>query len=135
MNSNISDQQMLESMMKEYGISKDTILYRYQPPKYIEIKSDGKSYILAKESPKEIVIDPYRGGGRSFQADSLGAGLAFTSSRVEEFGEEDKICLTVRLEDVLSQGGLIYPVISTPAYVRSFFLTIPDKKVEVTKVD
>ena len=135
MNINMSDQQMLESIMKEHGLSGDTLLYRYQPAKYLEISPDGRSYILAKENPKEIVIDPYRGGNHSFQADTLGPGLAFTTSRVDEFEVEDRICITVKMKDVLSQGGLIYPVISTPAYLRSFFLTIPDKKVEVTKVD
>jgi len=95
----------------------------------METGSDGYTYIRAKENPLEIVIDPYHGEGHSFHASNIGPGLAFTSSREEEFSAPDKVCLQVKIGNILEQGGLLYRITSVPEYINAYFLTIPDGKV------
>jgi hypothetical protein len=74
-------------------------------------------------------------GGHFLIANNIGAGLAFTLSVEEDYNSNDKLCVEVKLEDILDQNGLIYEVTSVPEYVKAFFFSLPDKKIKVEVYD
>jgi len=129
------ERTVLQQIMNEHNLTSDSRLFRYQPLRYTETEADGTTSIQAKKEPLEIVIDPYQGDGHSFHASNIGPGLAFTLRREEEFKTQDKVCTTVKLGDILDQGGLIYQVTSVPEYITSFFMSIPEGKVRAELCD
>ena len=97
----------------------------------MKYSENGIVSILAKENAEELIIDLYQGQGHSFMARNIGFGLAFTTDIEEDYIIEGKIGVKVKLKDILNQGGLIYPVISVPEYITSFFFSLPNGKVQV----
>ena len=93
----------------------------------IPTDAPGVYRLAANAAPSESVVDVY-GSGYLMQAESVGPGLAFAESARPDWQEtmemramkagraktgvasEDKVEVEIRLEDVLRQGGLIYPV-------------------------
>ena len=66
-------------------------------------------------------------------AQQIGPGLAFSESADHEWLDSGRTAVEVRLQDVLSQGGLIYPVESIVTD-RVWYLTLPDGGVRVREV-
>ncbi len=62
------------------------------------------------------------------------AGLAFSEVRDNQWAEEGRIEVEVRLGDVLGQGGLVYPVESVITE-KVWYLTMPEGEVRVLRVD
>ena len=102
--------------------------------------------LAANASPSESVVDVY-GQGHLVQADQLGAGLAFAESARPNWQETmelrtlragkgpgnaalDRVEVEVRVADVLSQGGLLYPVESVTVE-KAWYCTLPAGHVEV----
>jgi hypothetical protein len=70
-----------------------------------------------------------------FIASEIGQGLSFLSNMEEEYESADRVCVEIKIHDVLDQGGLIYSVTSLPAYIKAFFFTLPEGSVKVTLSD
>ena len=124
------DKKILEKFMFEHKLNEDSILYRYTSKNYL-IEEKGSHFIKAKSEPIEMVIDDYNGYGEVFIASEIGHGLAFLTNREEEYEIEDRVCVEIKLSDIIKQGGLIYKVTSLPAYLTSYFATLPSGTIKV----
>ena len=100
----------LEELMEAHGLTEDTVLYRETLSEYLtDTPYPGMYSLSANDDPTEAVIDVYAGSHVSLAA-QIGQGLGFAESRENQWREEGRTTVTVRLGDVFSQGGLIYPV-------------------------
>lgn len=111
----------------------------------------GRYRLAANSSPSESVIDVY-GPGYVVQAEQVGPGLAFAESARAQWQDsvvlrtlraadvemllasEDRIEVEVRVEDILRQGGLMYPVESVEVE-KAWYFTLPEGSVEVRELD
>ena len=124
------EQQILTTFMKDNNLTSESILYRYTSKGHLK-EVDGQLYIESKQDPIEMVVDRYHGFWEVFIASEIGQGLSFLSNREEEYESTDRVCVEIKLKDVLDQGGLIYTVTSLPAYIKAFFCTLPEGEVKV----
>ncbi len=90
-------------------------------------------YIESKASTTDMLINIYHGFGEVYIATEVGQGLSFLSKKEDEYNKSDRVCVEIKLKDVLAQGGLIYTVTSLPAYLKAFFCTLPEGKIKVVK--
>jgi hypothetical protein len=129
-------QDRLKELLLESGLSADTCLYRQTLPEFLSGDAGGQAggveTISANSSPSEAVVDVY-GQGYTCQAEQCGPGLAFVETADNEWQEEGRVLVRVLLRDVLSQGGLVYPVASVITE-RTWYLTLPSGGVAVRRV-
>jgi len=125
------EQDSLNAFMQENNLTKDSKLYRYTSDHYLK-KIDDQLFLESKSKPIDMVIDRYHGFSEISIASEVGHGISFLSTREDEYDRSDRVCIEVKLKDVLDQGGLIYTVTSLPAYIKAFFCTLPEGKVKVT---
>lgn len=122
----------LEHLMKENQLTENTILYRYTYPEFLALVEGNRYKLSANENATEMIEDIY-GSGHLKMAKYVGKGLTFLLQQESEFDLPGKKCVRLRLKEVLSQGGMIYP--DRSSFVSgSFFLTIPLGFVEVEMV-
>lgn len=146
-----STQVVLDKLLKENGLSGDTRLYREALRESLTPTSTpGVFRVPANANPSEAVVDVY-GPGYLVQAEHVGPGLAFAESALPAWQETlemralktgrgklgaqpvDRVEVEVRLQDILRQGGLIYPVESVTVE-RVWYCTLPERSVEVREV-
>jgi hypothetical protein len=144
-------QSILTRLLEEHGLTGDSRLFREAERSSLSSTDTSGSYRLAANaSPSESVIDVY-GPGYLVQAEQVGPGLAFAESASPNWQETmemrtlraggvtrqardgDHMVVEVRLEDILRQGGLMYPVESVMVE-RAWYFTLPDGSVEVRAV-
>ena len=117
----------LNHLMKENNLTKETKLYRYTDPDFLSHLEGNRYSMSANDEATEMVEDIY-GTGHLKMAKYFGKGLTFMMQPESEYDLPGKKCVCLVLEDVLSQGGLIYP--DRSSYVSgSFFLTLPEGSV------
>jgi hypothetical protein len=107
------------------------MLYRESLETFVERDDAGHETVTANADPSEAVVNVYEGGHVALAA-QIGAGLAFTERRDNQWREEGRVTVAVRLGDVLDQGGLLYPVesvITEPVW----YVTLPSGRVRVTR--
>ena len=141
-------QAVLDKLLQENGLTADTRLYR-DAMRTALLRADvpGAYRLAANATPSEAVIDVY-GQGHLVQAEQVGPGLAFAESGGPNWQETmemralhsgrgslgvpsaDFIEVEVRLQDILRQGGLIYPVESVTVE-KVWYCTLPAGSVEV----
>lgn len=103
-------------------------------------ETPGAYRLAANARPSESVVDIY-GPGYVVQAEQVGPGLAFAESaspnwqetmelRALQAASGDRVEVEVRLEDLLRQGGLMYPVESVTVE-RAWYFTLPQGSIEV----
>ncbi len=126
--------EILNDIMSAYNLSSESVLFRYSLPKHISTTDQSITTINAKDNPEEIIIEGYQGGGHSIHASNIGPGLAFTLVAEEDYKTPHKVCIEVKIKDIIEQGGLIYKVTSVPAHINAFFFTLPQGKVKVKVV-
>jgi hypothetical protein len=119
----------LESLLENEGLNADTILYRYTSSHHIITADDGNTFIKANPNPPEIVVDHYA-QGHSMPAREFGPGLAFALSKENRFKSSEKKCVSIRLGDILNQGGKLYQDQSS-GEPDSWFMTMPQGSVNV----
>jgi hypothetical protein len=120
-------------VLKTFGFSGETRLYRHTLPEFLEsLKEPGVYRISANPDPSEAIVDVY-GGGHGALAVHIGAGLAFAESIEGDWRSDDRVAVVVQLQDVLDQGGRVYPVESVIT-ARVWYLTFPEGGVRVRKV-
>ena len=144
-------QVALDKLLVERGFSGNTRLYREAVREsLIPTDTPGAYRLSANASPGEAVVDVY-GQGHLVQAEQIGPGLAFAESASRDWQETmemrtlrqvrdkpgaspvDRVEVEVRLEDILRQGGLIYPVESV-VVERVWYCTLPAGSVDVREV-
>ncbi len=116
------------SFLKEEGLTLDTVLYRCTLPEYL-VTDAGEHWIQANDSPTEMVVDSY-GSGHTMMASEIGGGLAFTEELEDDYKLEGRVCVSVRLQDVKDQGGLLYKDVSSHV-LSSYFLHLPKGRIQV----
>jgi len=126
----------LHDLLRENAWTEDTRLFRGTLTEFLtrlpgEKGAAGPVRLSANANPPEAVIDIY-GQGHNCLAREVGAGLAFVESAEHEWRGAGRTCVSVRLGDVISQGGRIYPVTSA-ATQRTWYLTLPSGGVTVKK--
>ncbi len=141
-NRDAATQTALDNLLAEYGFTPETQLYREALRQALTpTDSPGVYRLAANPSPGETVVDVY-GEGHLVQAESVGPGLAFVETTSPDWQETmemrvllarrgppdsaplDRVEVAVRLQDVLGQGGLIYPVESVTVE-RAWYCTLP----------
>ena len=127
------NKDQLQRILDDSKLSIDTVLYRFTSEKYL-IKKDDQEFLNANEEPHEMVVDHYKGPGHVFMAKDIGPGLSFLTEPLDEYERDDRICVKVKLKDLLHKGGLIYQVTSLPAYITAYFFTLPGGSVGVERV-
>ena len=143
-------QAVLTRLLEEHNLAGDARVYREAMRESLAATSTPGVYSLAANpSPSESVIDVY-GPGYTVQAERVGPGLAFAESaspnwqetmelRTLRAGQDkirastDRVEVEVRVEDILRQGGLVYPVESVTVE-RAWYFPLPRGSVEVREV-
>lgn len=126
--------ELLAELMASNDFTAESRLYRHTLAEFLESTGEaGVYHISANDDPSEAIVDVY-GGGHISLAVRLGPGLAFAESAESEWQDSDRVCVVVRLADVLEQGGLIYPVESVITD-RVWYLTLPSGGVTVRIVE
>ena len=112
-------------VMETNGFTGESRFYRYTLPEFLEpLQESGTFRISANPDPSEAVIDVYRGGHIGLAA-QIGSGLAFAESAENDWEEAGRTRVAIRLQDVLDQGGRIYPVESIIT-TRVWYFTLPE---------
>jgi len=141
-------QAALGRLLEEHGLAGERRLYREAVRESLTPTDVAGVYRLsANATPSEAVIDVY-GQGYVVQAEHVGPGLAFAESATPDWQETmemrtlraardkpeaplpDHVEVEVRLQDILKQGGLVYPVESV-AVERAWYCTLPAGSVNV----
>ena len=144
-------QAALGRFLAEQGLVGERRLYREAVRESLTPTDEPGVYRLsANATPSEAVIDVY-GQGYVVQAEHVGPGLAFAESATPNWQETmemrtlragrhtpdaplpDRVEVEVRLEDILQQGGLIYPVESVEVE-RAWYCTLPSGSVTVREI-
>jgi hypothetical protein len=144
-------QAALDKLLEEHGLAADTRLYREATPDaLIPTDTPGVFRLRANTAPSESVIDVY-GQGYVVQAEEVGPGLAFAETPRPNWQETMEmrtlraghgsgapiqlppVEVEIRLDDVLRQGGLVYPVESVTVE-RAWYCTLPTETVDVRPV-
>ncbi len=140
---------VLARLLEEHRLSNDSLLYREVERDALRSTGASGHYRLpANPHPTEAVVDIY-GPGYVVQAETMGAGLAFTDALAKGWQETMELralrtgavapnpgaraLVEVRLGDLLNQGGLMYPVESVTTE-RAWYFTLPAGGVEVREV-
>jgi hypothetical protein len=151
MQRNDATQAVLSKLLAEHRLEPATRLYREALRKSLtSTGSPGVYRLEANASPVESVVDVY-GPGYVVQAEQVGPGLAFAETATPNWQETmelralralgntvehaaaDRVEVEIRIEDVLRQGGLVYPVESVTTE-RAWYCTLPSGSIEVREV-
>jgi hypothetical protein len=128
----------LQELLLDHGWNEDTRLFRSSLPEFLSCTPEGSSKdesrlrISANENPSESVTDIY-GAGHTCLASDCGPGLAFVESADHQWQSPDRKMISVRIGDVLEQGGRIYPVASVITD-PTWYLTLPAGSVQVHEI-
>ena len=123
----------LDELLRLHGFDGESRFYRQTLPEFLTPASEPDVYrISANDDPSESVVNVYE-GGHTWLAQQVGPGLAFVESADNEWRAPERVGVEVRLQDVLEQGGLIYPVASVITD-RAWYFTLPAGDVAVHKV-
>jgi hypothetical protein len=124
----------LHELFRENGWTEDTRLFRGSLPEFLSPNASpaaarGSLRISANRDPSESVIDIY-GQGHTCLARDVGAGLAFVETNEHEWRGSSRKPVSVRLGDVVAQGGRVYPVASVVTD-RTWYVTLPAGGIDV----
>ena len=123
-------QAKLKALMGEHGLTGETLLYRETLPEFLSATAEsGGHQISANDDAPEALLNVY-GDGHVWNAHQIGPGLAFTESKDNEWSSENRKSICAKLQDVLDQGGLVYPVESVITD-RAWYVTLPSGSLDV----
>jgi len=120
----------LNALLEKHGLTVESRLYRYTLPEFVSETATGLT-ISANVDPSEAVIDIY-GQGHVTLAAQIGPGLAFACARDNQWDDGNRVEVDVRVQDVIDQGGLLYPVESVITE-RTLYATLPTGSVIVRR--
>ena len=122
----------LNQFLDQHNLTSESKLYRYTGVHYIK-HEDGVDYLIAKDECSDMAIDHYEDRGYVFVSQEFGKGLSFLSKKEAEYENSDRICVSIQLKDVFDQGGLVYEITSLPAYLKGYFVSLPEGRVKVKR--
>ena len=146
-----STEKTLQKLMNENRLFAETPLYREAMRDTLTpTGKPGVFRLQANQKPSEAVVDVY-GQGYVVQAEQVGPGLAFAESDTPNWQETmefrtmratrtskakmaDHVEVEIRIADILSQGGLVYPVESVTVE-KAWYCTMPAGSIEVREVE
>ena len=146
-----STEKTLQKLMNENRLFAETPLYREAMRDTLTpTGTPGVFRLHANPKPSEAVVDVY-GQGYVVQAEQVGPGLAFAESDTPNWQETmefrtmratrtskakmaDHVEVEIRIADILSQGGLVYPVESVTVE-KAWYCTMPAGSIEVREVE
>jgi hypothetical protein len=124
----------LAELLKSNGFTGDSRFFRHTLPEFLSPTDEpGVDRLSANDDPSESVVDVYA-GDHITAAVHLGPGLSFTESADNEWSDSNRVCVELRLQDVLDQGGRVYPVESIITS-RTWYFTLPRGGVEVREIE
>ena len=127
--------EQVTAFLESEDLSKESQFYRFTLPEYLRLDADGRYFISANPEATEMIEDIY-GNGHSMMAKFLGQGLAFTTGVEEEFKNNDHVLISVKVEKILDQDGLIYPDVSSYTNdSKAYFITLPKGEIEVERIE
>ena len=136
----------LNQLLADSGLTRDSSLFREVLFSSLAPSgTPGVFRIAANAHPSESVVDVYA-QGHVVQAEQVGPGLAFAETarpnwqetmelramRLDKNGHmpDPHVEIEVTLDEILQQGGLVYPVESVNVE-RAWYCTLPSGHVEV----
>jgi hypothetical protein len=123
----------LATLKDENALTPHTRHYRCTLSEFLGPQGgDGRCPLSANPDPSEAVNDVY-GGGHISLAAQIGPGLAWGMSAENEWQEDGRVTVELRLADALDQGGLIYPVESI-IVDQAWYVTLPAGSVAVRQL-
>ena len=124
---------MRESVIEQNGFGLETRFYRSTLRHHLTPigVAPGEHSLTANPDPSEAVLDVY-GPGHISLAVHMGPGLAFAEVPDHEWNSEERVSVSVKLQDIVDQGGLIYPVESVTTESVWYF-TLPSGQVRVSE--
>lgn len=128
-----TEKDIIENLLKENNLSYDSILYRFTSERYLKKNDDGTEILKVNQQPQDMIVDTYKGQGHVFVAKDIGPGLSFLTEAFDEYHRNDRVCVSVKISDLLSNGGRIYKITSLPAYVTAYFFKLPNNEVTVNR--
>ena len=121
-------------LMRKRGLTPDTRLYRWVEPKHLDLE---RQTIAGNPSSFGTVDDPYTmlQGGKSILRKSRDLGPSLNVTEVpfssRSWRGPEMVQVSIRLGDVLEQGGRIYPdlgLIGMPG-AKPLLVTLPQKAI------
>ena len=85
-----SEKEIIENLLKENKLNKDSILYRFTSEKYLTKNDDGTETLSVNNQPQDMVVDTYKGQGHVFVAKDIGPGLSFLTEAFDEYYRNDR---------------------------------------------
>lgn len=147
-----SPEHILSRILEEHGLTPQSRLFREaERGSLVATGTAGVYRIAANPVPGESIVDVYEGPGYIVQAESVGPGLAFAETTAPNWQETmemrtlqtlekdraaaaaDRVEVAVSIEELLRQGGRMYPVESVMVE-RAWYFTLPDGSIEVREV-
>lgn len=122
--------KILAQKLEDFELTSESKLYRYTSKKYLEKEGD-KLIIKAKKESLDLAIDHYDDRGHPFISKEFGQGLSFLKNPEAGYELPDRVKVSIKLGDVLDQGGLVYQITSLPDYLEAYFMTLPEGQVYV----
>lgn len=122
--------ETLQTILEAEGLNANTTLYRYTNAHHLKKDDNGDDFIEANPDSPEMVVDHYANGHLTSASD-MGAGLAFALSKDSRFKTSERKCVSVKLGDILEQGGVVYKDESS-GEPNSWYLTMPNGRVKIT---
>ncbi len=124
----------LAQLLRSNGFTSASRFYRATLPEFLEPTDEpGYFRISANAEPSESVTNVYSHDHLCL-AEQVGPGLAFSQSREMQWTGAGRKRIELRLQDVLDQGGLLYPVQSVVTE-KVWYFTLPSGSVRVRVVD
>jgi hypothetical protein len=145
---NPSTQAALDKLLQEHGLTGDTRLYGDVARDALVATNLPDVFTLVANPEADVTVVDVYGHGHVMQAPQVGAGLAFARSATPNWQETtemralrsvpasapaprlDSVEVEVRLGEILTQGGLIYPVESVTVE-QAWYCTLPEGSVQV----
>jgi hypothetical protein len=119
----------LTTLIEANGWDRSTRFFRHNLRSHLDPAPEpGLFRMRANPDPTEAVEDIYA-GGHTAQASDKGPGLAFSDEPDDQWSSPDHVCVSIRLGDVLDQGGVIYPVQSVIT-ASVWYMTLPGESIE-----
>lgn len=119
----------LREFIRNESLEDNTRFYRWTSKFHLEKSDNGKYSLDVRKEATEMVEDIYN-QGHIIMAKNVGPGLAFTLSKNNDYASGDMVCVSLKLEDFIKQGGVLYKDVSS--YEEgSYFLMLPKGKFNV----
>ena len=123
----------VENALREFIINEklksNTPFYRWTSQSHLGKSDNGKYSLEVRKEATEMVEDIYN-QGHIIMAKNVGPGLAFTLSKNNDYASDDMVCVSLQLEDILIQGGILYKDVSSHVE-GSYFLMMPAGNLKV----